>query len=67
MDGELKIQLIDVLYSTLVFATPSSEDDVNVRGGYGSMCVWQPWQRLAAYKSMRSWLDRTIAEMESEA
>lgn len=66
MDGKHGIQHIDVEYGVVILATPSPEDDVNVCGGYGSMCVWQAWQRLAAYKSMRSWLDCTIAEMEAE-
>ena len=64
MDSPHGIQHIDIEYSVVVLATPSKEVACDVRGGYGSMCPWKPWQRLAAYKAIQSWLDYTIAKME---
>ena len=66
MDSPHGIQHIDIEYSVVVLATPSKEVTYDVRGGYGSMCPWKLWQRLAAYRAMRDWLDNTIDEMQKE-
>ena len=68
MDSPHGIQHIDFEYGVVVLAMPDPHSDRNtdcdVRGGYGSMCSWKPCELLGVYRSMRSWLDRAIAEME---
>ena len=68
MDKPYGIGNTNAAKGVVVCAGPSRSvgTDCEVFGGYGPDCSWKPWQRLAAYKSMKSWLEYTIAEMEKE-
>jgi hypothetical protein len=66
MDKELKMQLIDVMYSVVICAIPNRKDpDVaDIRIGYGGMCPWNERQRLEAYKAIKKGAEKVIKEIE---